>query len=83
MHAKRRRPRIPLPKGWPRHVKSAALYAISLAHYAIVHARGQAAASVHLRFAFWGGASVDLGRADLSLQKNFCDQILVDTINSF
>ncbi len=39
MHAKQTRPRIPLPKSWPRHVKSAVLHAISLAHYAIVRAR--------------------------------------------
>ncbi|MFC1491042.1 transposase, partial [Nitrospinota bacterium] len=45
MHAKRRRPRIPLPKSWPRHVKSAVLHVISLAHYAIVRARGRAAGS--------------------------------------
>ena len=43
MHAKRTRPWIPLPKGWPCHVKSAVLHAISLAHYAMVHARGRAA----------------------------------------
>ncbi len=45
MHAKRRRPRIPLPKSWPRHVKSAVLHTISLAHYVIVRARGRAAGS--------------------------------------
>ncbi len=43
MHAKRRRPRIPLPKSWPHNVKSAVLHVISLAHYAIVRARGRAA----------------------------------------
>ncbi len=45
MHAKRSRPRIPLPKSWPRHVKSAVLHTISLAHYVIVRARGRAAGS--------------------------------------
>ena len=45
MHAKRRRPRISLPKSWPRHVKSAVLHVISLAHYAIVRARGRAESS--------------------------------------
>ncbi len=45
MHAKRRRPRISLPKSWPRHVKSAVLHVISLAHYAIVRARGRAEGS--------------------------------------
>ncbi len=45
MHAKRRRPRISLPKSWPRHVKSAVLHVISLAHFAIVRARGRAEGS--------------------------------------
>ena len=45
MHAIRRRPRIPLPKSWPHNVKSAVLHVISLAHYVIVRARGQAASS--------------------------------------
>ena len=45
MHAKRRRPRIPLPKSWPRHIKLAVLHTISLAHYAIVRVRGRAAGS--------------------------------------
>ena len=45
MHAKRRRPRISFPKSWPRHVKLAVLHAISLAHYAIVRARGRVESS--------------------------------------
>ena len=45
MHAKRRRPRIPLPKSWSSHVKSTVLHTISLAHYVIVRARGRAAGS--------------------------------------
>jgi predicted RNA polymerase sigma factor len=45
MHAKQRRPCFSLPKSWPRHVKSAVLHTISLAHYAIVRARGWAAGS--------------------------------------
>ena len=28
-------PRIPLPKGWPSHVKSCVLHIISLAHFSI------------------------------------------------
>ena len=52
MHAKRRRPRISLPKSWPRHVKSAVLHTISLAHYAIVHARGRAAGSASFQNRF-------------------------------
>ena len=39
-------PKIPLPKGWPSHVKSGVLHIISLAHFSITHARGWAANSV-------------------------------------
>ena len=39
-------PRIPLPKGWPSHVKSGGLHIISLAHFSITHARGWAAKSI-------------------------------------
>ena len=39
-------PRIPLPKGWPSHVKSGVLHIISLAHFSITHVRGWAAKSV-------------------------------------
>ncbi len=53
MHAKQWRPRIPLPKSWPRHVKSAVLHVISLAHYAIVRARGQAAGGGGSQERFW------------------------------
>ena len=42
-------PRIPLPKGWPSHVKSGVLHIISLAHFSITHARGWAAKSVSAR----------------------------------
>ena len=31
--------KIPLPKGWPTHVKSGVIHAISLAHFSITHAR--------------------------------------------
>ncbi len=31
--------RVPLPKNWPQNVKMAVLHVISLAHFAIVHAR--------------------------------------------
>ena len=41
--------RIPLPKSWPLHVKSAVLHIISLAHFSITHARGWAANSVSER----------------------------------
>ena len=42
-------PGIPLPKGWPSHVKSGVLHIISLAHFSITHARGWAAKSVSAR----------------------------------
>ncbi len=42
-------PRIPLPKGWQGCVKSAAIYAFSLAHYCIVYARARAADSINAR----------------------------------
>ena len=32
--------RVSLPKNWPRNVKAAVLHIISLAHMAIIHARG-------------------------------------------
>ena len=35
-------PDIPLPKGWPKRVKSAVLHVISLAHYALASAQGWA-----------------------------------------
>jgi len=40
---------VPLPSGWPENVKSAVLYVISLAHYAITCARGWAANSINAR----------------------------------
>ena len=39
MLAKPKEPRIPLPNGWQRCVKSAVLHAIALTRYAIVYAR--------------------------------------------
>jgi len=42
-------PDIPLPSGWARNVKSAVLHVISLAHHAIVAARGWAANSINVR----------------------------------
>ncbi|MEE9294615.1 MAG: hypothetical protein V3W34_06615 [Phycisphaerae bacterium] len=38
-------PRIPLPRGWPRRVKSAMLHVISLAQYSMAYTRGWAANS--------------------------------------
>ena len=42
-------PLLHLPKGWQDCVKSAALHAIALAHYAIVYARAWAADSINAR----------------------------------
>jgi hypothetical protein len=49
MVAKLQPPRIDLPKGWQGCVKSAIVYAIALAHYAIVYARAWAADSINAR----------------------------------
>ena len=40
---------VPLVSAWPKSVKSALLHVISLAHYAIVAARGWAANSINAR----------------------------------
>ena len=40
---------IPVPSGWPKCVRSAVVHVISLAHYAIVAARGWAANSINAR----------------------------------
>ena len=42
-------PRIPLPKSWTKHVRSAVLHVISLAQYAAVYTRAWAADSVNTR----------------------------------
>ena len=42
-------PKIPLPKGWRRHVRSAMLHVISLAQYATAYTHGWAANSVNTR----------------------------------
>ena len=43
MAAKRARSRVPLPKGWRGRLKSAALHALSLARYSVLHAYSPAA----------------------------------------
>jgi putative transposase len=43
------KPSIPLPRRWPARVKSAILQTVSLAHYAIISARGWAANAVNPR----------------------------------
>ncbi len=40
-------PRIPLPKSWTRHVRSAMLHVAALAEYASVFARSRAAGSAN------------------------------------
>ena len=35
--------RIPLPKGWPRSIRSAVIHAISLAQFSLTHTRSWAA----------------------------------------
>jgi len=42
-------PDIPVPPGWPRSVKSAVLHVVSLAHYALLSARGWAADALNPR----------------------------------
>ncbi len=49
MPVKKTHPRIPLPGNWHRHVKSAVLHTISLAHFSIIHARGMAANHIRRR----------------------------------
>ena len=49
MLAKPQPPRIHLPKAWQGCVKSAVLYVIALAHYAILYARARAADSINAR----------------------------------
>ena len=36
-------PRIPLPRGWPRTIRSAVIHAISLAQFSLAHTRSWAA----------------------------------------
>ncbi len=42
-------PRIPLPKAWTKHVRSAMLHVISLAQYAAVYSRSWAVDSMNGR----------------------------------
>lgn len=42
-------PKIPLPKGWKTHVRSAVPHVLSLAQYAAVYTRSWAADSVNTR----------------------------------
>ena len=49
MPAVPRRRDLPLPKAWPRRVRSAVIHTISLAQAALTHARSVAANSVNAR----------------------------------
>ena len=52
----RRGPRIPLPQGWHRHVRSAVLHVISLAQFAVSHPGGWAVNSINARIRLRAGA---------------------------
>lgn len=56
-----------LPRGWPGTVKSAVLHVISLAHFAIAHARGWAANSINARVR--QASQIDRLRAEISMLK--------------
>lgn len=45
----KKKPEIPLPKGWRRHVRSAILHVICLAQYATVYTRSWAVDSINGR----------------------------------
>jgi hypothetical protein len=49
MPVKKAHSRIPLPRNWHSHVKSAVLHTISLAHFAVTHAREMAAGHIRRR----------------------------------
>ncbi len=43
------RPRIPLPKQWPKRVRSGVLHTISLAHFSLTFTRSWAANGINAR----------------------------------
>ena len=47
--AARKPPTIPLPKSWPKHVRTAILHVISLAQHATAYTRSWAADSTNAR----------------------------------
>jgi len=53
--------KIPLPKGWKKHVRSAVLHVISLAQCTTIHTRGWAADSSNQRVRL---------KAELGVSKN-------------
>ena len=44
--------RLPLPRNWPRRVRSVVIHAISLAHFSLICSRGRAARVSVGRLAF-------------------------------
>ena len=40
---------LPLPKGWPKRIRSSVIYAISMAHFSVTFARSVAANSLNAR----------------------------------
>ena len=47
MSTSQQTPKIPLPKGWKKQVRSAVLHVLSLAQYAAAYTRGWAADSIN------------------------------------
>jgi len=58
-------PDVPLPKLWPRHVRSAMLHVIALARFAGAHVRGWAAGSLNPRV--YLAAQLDRARQEIAL----------------
>ena len=56
---------LSLPKGWPAHVRSSTVHAISLAHFSLTFARGAAANSINKRMQLQ--AEVDRLRQEVAL----------------
>ena len=58
----RRETRIPLPKGWPRSIRSAVIHTISLAQFSLTHTRSWAAnswnARIHSRWTPSGAGTI-------------------------
>jgi hypothetical protein len=59
------RPAPLLPRAWPTRAKAAMLHIVSLAHLAIVHARGWAANSINVRVR--QAAQIDELRAEVAM----------------
>ena len=53
----RRETRIPLPKGWPRSIRSAVIHTISLAQFSLTHTRSWSANSRNARIRLKGSSS--------------------------